>query len=330
MLNVSEIRRKVSARPDATWVPGETPLTSLPDDLMASRLGLHVPPGELERIATALSASPSVRETAAFADASDWREKGGLNYVTGVRDQGACASSVAFATVATIESQARIEYRESSWDVDLSEADLFFGGAGLRCAEGWWPPEALKRAVNAGIPAESCFPYKDDDADYKGCSDRATKLLRIGEWRELLTPAQRKGWLHTNGPVISCLAVFEDFLAYTSGVYRQVTGQFVGYHAVSCVGYSEPEQAWICKNSWGQEWGEKGFFKIGYGQAEMDTRFSAWGVARVTGTLLPIVPDPRPKPEEATASVDRARTEVDVDFAYGLTERDVVDVSIAT
>jgi hypothetical protein len=61
-------------------------------------------------------------------------------------------------------------------------------------------------------------------------------------------------------------------------VYRHVTGDLVGYHAIEVVGYSESEQCWICKNSWGTGWGDSGWFKIGYGECDIDSTFPMYSV----------------------------------------------------
>ena len=44
----------------------------------------------------------------------------------------------------------------------------------------------------------------------------------------------------------------------------------MGNHAIAIVGYNDPEKYWICKNSWGTEWGESGWFRIDY---DADTGF---------------------------------------------------------
>jgi C1A family cysteine protease len=38
-------------------------------------------------------------------------------------------------------------------------------------------------------------------------------------------------------------------------------------HAVFVVGYSNPDQYWILKNSFGTETGDGGYLKVGYGEA---------------------------------------------------------------
>ena len=81
--------------------------------------------------------------------------------------------------------------------------------------------------------------------------------------------AARKDAL-TRGPLLGGMAVFNDFFAYTSGVYQKTAGSpLAGYHCICVVGYDDTQQCWILKNSWGTGWGEAGFVKIRYGQAEL-------------------------------------------------------------
>jgi len=43
--------------------------------------------------------------------------------------------------------------------------------------------------------------------------------------------------LVTNGPVTAAFTVYEDFVAYKSGVYKHTTGSALGGHAVKILGY---------------------------------------------------------------------------------------------
>ena len=63
-------------------------------------------------------------------------------------------------------------------------------------------------------------------------------------------------------------------------------GADVGLHCVEVIGYSEADECWICKNSWGTSWGDGGYFKIAYGQAGIDTEFPFW---TASGVVLPAV-----------------------------------------
>jgi hypothetical protein len=68
-------------------------------------------------------------ETRALTDIPhtyDLRDVAGRNFVTPIKDQKDCRSSVSFGTVATVESQIRIYLNNPNFAVDLSEAHMFF------------------------------------------------------------------------------------------------------------------------------------------------------------------------------------------------------------
>ena len=128
------------------------------------------------------------------------------------------------------------------------------------------------------------------------CGDWQGQARKAAEWQEILDHGARKGWLANAGPMIGCMAVCRDFFNYRGGVYRHTSGDLAGYHAICVVGYSEAEQAWICKNSWGPGWGDAGWFRIGYGECDIDAQFPMYGVAGVVPGGEP-GPGPEPGPE---------------------------------
>jgi len=79
-----------------------------------------------------------------------------------------------------------------------------------------------------------------------------------------------------NGPLSVAFEVYDDFMAYKGGIYYHtgLTSRFNPFqltnHAVLLVGYGEEnnQKYWIVKNSWGTQWGEKGFFRIRRGVNE--------------------------------------------------------------
>src|SRR5829696_1813266 len=108
-LTVSNLQKQISSK-GYDWVAGETPLSTLSREEQDRHLGAVVPPGERERISNALTAAAYAGVQ--FARARDWRSVDGKNWTTPIRNQGACGSCVSFATVATIEAQARIEQKK--------------------------------------------------------------------------------------------------------------------------------------------------------------------------------------------------------------------------
>ena len=274
-----------------TWEASPTPLSEMAPREQERRLGLRLEPVEMERIATQMrELAPRAVE---FPEAWDWRNVEGANWTTPITDQGGCGSCVSFGTVAVLEAMSKLHDQDAALQPDLSEAHLFFCGCGNCCDRGWWPSYALDYAKAQGVPDEECFPYQDHDmACSNSCSDWASRALKVVDWQEVIDVGARKEWLSGKGPMVGCMAVYRDFFSYRSGVYRHTTGDLAGYHAICVVGYSEAEQCWICKNSWGTDWGDDGWFKIGYGECGMDSEFAMYGVEDVT----PPSPEPPPPP----------------------------------
>jgi Papain family cysteine protease/Domain of unknown function (DUF4214) len=164
--------------------------------------------------------------------------------------------------------------------MDLSEAHLFYCygfNDGRNCQNGWWPDAALNHFTNGGVVNEACYPYTAGDQKCSNlCSDWNNRLIKIASWHSMTYTTDMKNWISTKGPLATCFTVYDDFYAYTNGIYSHVHGNVAGGHCVSVVGYNDTEQYWICKNSWGIGWGESGFFRIEYGQCGIDAQM--WAV----------------------------------------------------
>lgn len=72
------------------------------------------------------------------------------------------------------------------------------------------------------------------------------------------------------------MAVMEDFGGYSGGIYEHEGPESEGdiNHQVMIVGYNDDPGYWICKNSWGKRWGERGFFRIFYGGCQIEQRIA--------------------------------------------------------
>ena len=71
--------------------------------------------------------------------------------------------------------------------------------------------------------------------------------------------------IYENGSIEGSIAVYEDFLDYNSGIYQHITGSYMGSLSIKIIGWGISENGtkyWIVANSWGVNWGEKGFFRI--------------------------------------------------------------------
>ena len=67
-----------------------------------------------------------------------------------------------------------------------------------------------------------------------------------------------------HGPLVTTMTVYGDFIAYSGGIYKHVTGDSLGGHAIAIVGYDDAGRYWIVRNNWGADWGEAGFFRVSW------------------------------------------------------------------
>lgn len=76
--------------------------------------------------------------------------------------------------------------------------------------------------------------------------------------------------LMEKGTISVSMTVYEDFEAYSSGIYQHKTGSNLGGHAIKLVGWGVDNGVpyWTCINSWNESWGEKGAFRILRGSNE--------------------------------------------------------------
>jgi len=284
--SVNQIASAIEAE-GLNWTASENELTALSEEDWLNRLGVVVTPAEMQRLTeeTRMRAALEGQErfTLVGAPASfDWRNVGGQNYVTPVKNQGNCGSCVSFGTCATMESAVRIKFGNPGYIVDLSEGFCQFCGGGS--CSGWGLTSGLSFAQSTGVTDEACMRYQATNMDCASsrCSDWQNRLTKISSFTARSTMEARKNAIANTGPVLAGMAVFNDFRAYSSGVYvKTANTSLAGYHCICVVGYDDSQECWIVKNSWGTNWGDAGFVKIRYGQAELliDSSWSFYSVA---------------------------------------------------
>lgn len=205
-------------------------------------------------------------------DAHDWRNHNGVNWVGAVLDQGQCGSCVAFGAVATLETQYRISAGVPWIAPSFSPQQLFNCGGGA-CDSGWFAQSAADTLVNKGIVDTACVPYvsgstgKDIQCKVNFCNNQAQRTYKLAGYERPSfaggTASQVKAALK-RGPLMTNMTVYDDFMVYSSGIYKAVSNTVAGGHVVSIVGFNDLERYWIIRNSWGAGWGEGGFARISY------------------------------------------------------------------
>jgi cathepsin L len=198
-------------------------------------------------------------------DSVDWRDKG---VVTPVKNQGACGSCWAFATVEGVESAVM---RDAGKLLTLSAQDVtsctknpqHCGGTG-GCGGATYEL-GYEQVAKDGIASEADYPYI---AQTGTCKTTIKKTAKIRNYVKLIENnyTDLMNAIATVGPI----AVSVDagsWGSYRSGVFTGCPGtgrNVIINHAVQLVGYGVENNNpyWLVRNSWGASWGDRGYIKI--------------------------------------------------------------------
>jgi len=218
-----------------------------------------------------------------------------------IRDQGACGSCWAVGAASAMTDRVCIASKGANAP-HLSSEDLV-SCCGFSCGfgcQGGFPIMAWNYFQGTGLVSggpwnskQGCYPYQIESCDHhvngtrkpcgsvvptpacsQKCQNEAVweqdKHKGVKAYGVPADVAKIQAEIMQNGPVEAAFSVYADFVSYRSGVYKHVTGQMLGGHAVKMIGWGVESGSpyWLISNSWNEDWGDKGLFKIARGNNE--------------------------------------------------------------
>ncbi len=233
--------------------------------------------------------------TSALPKNWDWRNVGGKNYVPKPRLQRSCKSCYIFSTLSSLESRLRIQ---TNLQDKTTFSRQFIASCGIYTegCKGGYPILVGKFAHDFELAPDSCMAYKAETWD---CSKRCdlskypnkytvSRYEYLGGYYGATSELMMMKEIRARGPMPGNLSVPWTFSYYKSGIYanfnkkapnstlnnttmfdKGITWEKVD-HSILLVGWGEEKgvKYWICMNTWGRHWGEKGFFRILRGKNE--------------------------------------------------------------
>ena len=206
-----------------------------------------------------------------------------------VEDQGNLGSCTANALAGSLEF---LETKDKVQFEDLSRLFIYYNERviehSVKSDSGAMLRDGIKTLAKKGVCSEKLWPYaiskftvKPGTACYKDALNH-----QITAYQRLQTIDEMRTCLAGGFPFVFGFTVYESFesqqVARTGKVDMPKPGErAIGGHAVMAAGYDDAKKIFIIRNSWGINWGMKGYFTMSYDYlSDRDLSDDFWTIRR--------------------------------------------------
>jgi C1A family cysteine protease len=196
------------------------------------------------------------------------------NFMTKVENQEELKSCTANAVAGAYEYLVK---RHKEMEYDVSRLFIYYNARYIGNMEskdaGCYIADAIQGLKEYGACSEETYPYQKqlvNTEPHQDAYDEAASFLVESVERIDNELNAWKSALAEGNPIIFGLLLFASFdnhrkkgLVPVPSEADQSRASHSG-HAMLCVGYSDPDQVFIVRNSWGQNWGDGGYCYIPY------------------------------------------------------------------
>ncbi|CAL8465221.1 g4756 [Coccomyxa elongata] len=189
--------------------------------------------------------------------------------------------------------------------IDCSDAGTCLGG---------WDSTVYEYAASKGVPPESCSNYAAVDSgtctDLQQCYScnpaplenktsgcvpvRHYQRLTVSEHGRLSGREDMMAEIKARGPITCAINATSALDKYKDGIFAQYNDNFTVNHMISVVGWGVENvngtdtEFWVVRNSWGDFWGDEGFFRVVTSQYQNGTGdYYNMGIEKQCGWAIP-------------------------------------------